>query len=220
MILVVHSPYTYPEKQFFVPIDQTFIEGNSPWQDNYLSPTDSQNWHPVLKYQERQIENICETGPYTAKTTTNSIEAHCYYRFYFKWGGCTTNIQNITDPGDLPHYTVPNNFIQGPQIQDPSEDPKNEIWDFDIRRHFITDSAATRIKTDYKPAKIAFTGSTLSAEPTTNETLQALNQTPTQEEEETTPEQQLQLLRDHRHQLRQQLRQLLKQTPSLKYSVL
>ena len=146
MILVVHSPYTYPEKQFFVPIDQTFIEGNSPWQDNYLSPTDSQNWHPVLKYQERQIENICETGPYTAKTTTNSIEAHCYYRFYFKWGGCTTNIQNITDPGDLPHYTVPNNFIQGPQIQDPSEDPKNEIWDFDIRRHFITDSAATRIK--------------------------------------------------------------------------
>nr|UGV38343.1 MAG: ORF1 [TTV-like mini virus] len=220
MILVVHSPYTYPEKQFFVPIDQTFIDGNSPWQEHYLSPSDSQNWHPVLKYQERQIENICETGPYTAKTSTYSIEAHCYYRFYFKWGGCTTDIQNITDPGDLPHYPVPNNFIQGPQIQDPSEDPKNEIWDFDIRRHFITDSAATRIKTDYKPAKITFTGSTLSAEPTTNETLQALNQTPTQEEEEKTPEQQLQLLRDHRHQLRHQLRQLLKQTPSLKYSVL
>nr|UGV34359.1 MAG: ORF1 [TTV-like mini virus] len=220
LILVVHTPYTYPVKDFFIPIDEKFLEGNSPWQEHYLSPTDSQNWHPVLKYQETSIETICETGPFTAKTSTQSIEAHCYYCFYFKWGGCTTDIQNITDPGDLPHYPVPNNFIQGPEIQDPQQDPRNELWDFDMRRHIITDAAAKRIQTDFKPTKITFTGSTMSAEATTQQTLQTFNQTPTSKEKEETSEQQLQLLRDHQHHLRQQLRQLLRQTPSLKYSVL
>ncbi len=158
------------------------------------------------------------SGPGVCKAPEqNSIQAILKYRFYFKWGGCTTDIQNITDPGDQPHFPVPNNFLQGPEIQDPSEDPKNEVWDFDMRRQILTKSASERIKQDFSTSKIIITGSKLSAEPKSKET-SPWSETPTPEEEEKTPEQQLQLLRDHQHQLRQQLRHLLKKTPAFKYS--
>ncbi len=219
-ILVIHSPYTYPQKEYFVPIDQTFVEGQSPWQTEMLYPADSQMWHPCLKYQERQIENICETGPFVAKTTSRSIEANMYYRFYLKWGGCTTDLQNIVDPGDLPHFPVPNNWLQTPEIQDPESDPKNEIWSFDTRRQMLTESAAKRIKQDFTSPKIAFTDSKMSTEPSSSTQIQTFNKKKTQKEEEEDPQQQLQLLRDHQHHLRKQLRQLLNQTPSLKYSAL
>nr|UGV38744.1 MAG: ORF1 [TTV-like mini virus] len=215
-ILVIKTDMTYPQKETLVLLDQTFIDGNSPWQQQHLTPTDSQSWHPKLKFQEREIATICETGPFTAKTDTTSIEAHCEYRFYLKWGGCTTDIQNITDPGEQPHFPVPNNFLQGPEIQDPASDPKNELWDFDYRRQIITKKAADRIKKDFSHEKITVTGSKLSAD--TKRPLSSPEETPTPEETETTPEQQLQLLRNQQQQLRKQLRKLLKTTPNFKYS--
>ncbi len=163
-----------------------------------------------------QIETICETGPFTAKTYNSSIEAHCEYRFYLKWGGCTTDVQHITDPGEQEHFPVPNNQLQGPEIEDPQQDPKNQVWSFDIRRHMLTKAAAKRITKDYSSPTIPFTGSTMSAE--AKQSPPSPQETETPEETETSPEQQLQLLRDHQRQLRKQLRKLLKTTPHFKYS--
>nr|UGV36907.1 MAG: ORF1 [TTV-like mini virus] len=215
-ILVIETDTTWPKKEKLVLIDNTFIQGTSPWQTQTLYPVDSQMWHPVVKFQEAQIETICETGPFTAKTYNNSIEAHCEYRFYLKWGGCTTDVQHITDPGEQEHFPVPNYQLQGPEIQDPEQDPKNEIWNFDIRRHMLTARAAKRIKTDFSTPKITLTGSALSAD--IKQAPSSPQETPTPEEEETTPQQQLQLLRDHQRKLRKQLRKLLKTTPHFKYS--
>lgn len=220
--MVIKTPYIWPEYDIIVPINETFIDGYSNWQDQTHDQLliDKEDWHVKLKFQDRQIENICETGPGTAKTTTQSIEAHMLYSFYFKWGGCPNELENITDPGKQIHYPVPNLELQGPEIEDPETDPKTQIWPWDVRRHMLTKKGAKRIK-ETKELKVpSFTGSKLSATTTTHETLQKIStwREETQEEEKETS-QQLQLLnlQHNNNKLRQRLTKLLSQTASLKY---
>nr|UGV36923.1 MAG: ORF1 [TTV-like mini virus] len=221
-ILVISTKYTWPQYKTIVPIDITFTHGESPWQNetHVRFPSDSQEWHPKVKFQERQIENICETGPGTAKTSATSIEAHIKYCFYFKWGGCPNELENITDPGQQPHFPVPNNELQGPEIQDPNTDYTTELWPWDIRREMLTKRAAERIKKDSKTETSFTTGSKLGA---TTATTTTTNKIPTQiqetqEETETqTQQQQLLNLRRTNNQLRLQLTQIISQTANLKY---
>nr|UGV37841.1 MAG: ORF1 [TTV-like mini virus] len=224
--LVIKTDQTYPVYDKLVLIDDTFINGYSPWQDQTHTQfvIDEEEWHPKVKYQERQIENICETGPGTAKTSTQSIEAHCGYCFYFKWGGCPNELENITNPGAQTHYPVPNQELQGPEIQDPKWDPTKDIWPWDVRRQMLTKKGTKRI-TDYKEIEMpSFTGSKLSTTATSQTTLQKVptqDLSSTEEEEETTSEQihqqQLDHLKRKQHKLRLQLKQIISQTVNLKY---
>nr|UGV37003.1 MAG: ORF1 [TTV-like mini virus] len=222
-ILVAKTPYIWPEYNIIVPLNQTFINGYSNWQDETHEQfiSDKEDWHPKLKFQDRQIENICQTGPGTAKTSATSIEAHCLYSFYFKWGGCPNELENITDPGKQTHYPVPNTELQTPEIEDPITDPKRQIWPWDVRRHMLTKKGAKRIK-ETKELKVpSFTGSKLSATTTDIETIQKI---PTQissqtseEEKETSQLQQLNHLKHNNNKLRLQLTKLLSQTVNLKF---
>ncbi len=133
-----------------------------------------------LNFKKDKIENICETGPGTAKTSATSIEAHIKYCFYFKWGGCPNELENITDPGEQPHFPVPNNELQGPEIQDPNTDYTKELWPWDIRREMLTKRAAERIKKDSKTETSFTTGSKLGA---TTATTTTTNKIPTQIQE-------------------------------------
>nr|UGV36069.1 MAG: ORF1 [TTV-like mini virus] len=218
-ILCIRTTFTYPEKTYIVPLDSHFVQGISPYEKESILPQDKNNWHPKLKYQQMSIENICKTGPGVAKTTTQSIEAHMYYRFYFKWGGCPNDLEQITDPGEQKHYPVPNKELQGPEIQDPNTDPKQELYEFDFRRDIITSKAAKRIKKDSKYEKLSSTDSAMQLEPTTTRTLQKI---PTQipsstEEEEEETQIQLQQLKHKQRKLRKQLQQLIRQTPNIKF---
>nr|UGV36925.1 MAG: ORF1 [TTV-like mini virus] len=220
--LVIKTKNTYPIYPTLVPLDWTFTHGYSPWQDqtHVRFPTDSINWHPQVKFQERQIENICQTGPGTVKTSTQSIEAHIRYCFYFKWGGCPNEIEKITDPADQPHFPVPNNVLQGPEIQDPTWDSRNDIWPWDMRRGILTTKATDRIK-KAKDIKIpSLTGSKMGAQTTIQTTIIPPSQLQTQtseETQETSEQQQLQHLRTTNNNLRQRLTQILLQTANLKY---
>nr|UGV38262.1 MAG: ORF1 [TTV-like mini virus] len=220
--LVIQTKNTFPIYDTLVPINKTFTDGYSPWQSQtkYRTPTDAQEWHPKVKFQERQIENICETGPGTVKTATQSIEAHMEYCFYFKWGGCPNDLENITDPADQPHFPVPNNELEGPEIQDPNYNYTTDIWPWDIRRQIITKRAAQRIK-DSKETEISyFTGSKMGATTAieTTQTIPTQISTQTSEEEETTPnQQQLIQLKRTNNNLRQQLTNILSQTVNLRY---
>ncbi len=167
-----------------------------------------------------QIEKICETGPATCKTSKFSIEAHIGYCFYFKWGGCPNDLEHIKDPGEQEKYPTPNYELQGPEIQDPNAEYKYELWPFDIRRQMLTKKAKDRISQDQPITPITFTGSKLSATPQRKTTkIQALLQTPTQEEEDQTQEQQQQLqqLKHQQHKLKQQLYRLIQHTPNIKF---
>ncbi len=60
-IMVIKTPYIWPEYDIIVPLNYTFTEGWSNWQDESHKQflIDTEEWHPKLKFQDRQIENIC-----------------------------------------------------------------------------------------------------------------------------------------------------------------
>lgn len=217
--IAVFKTTCIPEKlPGYVPIDYEFTEGKSPYETEiqYPLPSDSQHWYPRFKYQMRSIDDICKSGPGTIKTSTNSIEAHCSYSFYFKWGGCPKQLENIEDPCNQPKYPIPSNQLQTVEIQDPISSPTKELYQFDFRRHLITASAAERIKKDSKPTTSLFTDATKwSANPHQSETEEE-DETPTQETEtETLQQLLLQQQRDQRR-LQRNILKLLKTTPQLK----
>lgn len=208
-----------PEKlPGYVPLDIEFINGKSPYEEeiDYPLPADSQHWYPRFKYQMRSIDDICKSGPGTVKTSTNSIEAHCSYSFYFKWGGCPKQLENIEDPCNQPKFPIPNKKLQTAEIQDPDTSPQKELYEFDFRRHIITTSAAERIKKDSKPSTSIFTDATKwSATPHQSETEEE-DEAPTQETETQTLQQLLlQQQRDQRR-LQRNILKLMKTTPQLK----
>nr|UGV35180.1 MAG: ORF1 [TTV-like mini virus] len=217
--IAVFKTTCIPEKlPGYVPIDYEFTEGKSPYETDiqYPLPSDSQHWYPRFKYQMRSIDDICKSGPGTIKTSTNSIEAHCSYSFYFKWGGCPKQLENIEDPCNQPKYPIPSNQLQTVEIQDPISSPTKELYQFDFRRHIITASAAERIKKDSKPTTSLFTDATKwSANAHQSETEEE-DETPTQETEtETLKQLLLQQQRDQRR-LQRNILKLIKTTPQLK----
>nr|UGV39128.1 MAG: ORF1 [TTV-like mini virus] len=208
-----------PEKlPGYVPLDMEFINGHSPYEQEiqYPLPSDSQHWYPRFKYQMRSIDDICKSGPGTVKTSTTSIEAHCSYSFYFKWGGCPKQLENIEDPCNQPKFPIPNKKLQTAEIQDPDTSPQKELYEFDFRRHIITASAAERIKKDSKPSTSIFTDATKwSATPHQSETEEE-DEAPTQETQtETLQQLLLQQQRDQRR-LQRNILKLMKTTPQLK----
>lgn len=222
-IMVIQTPYIWPEYDIIVPLNYTFTEGWSNWQDESHKQfvADAEDWHPKLKFQDRQIENICATGPGVAKTSSTSIEAHLGYCFYFKWGGCPSELENITNPGEQIHYPIPNQELQTPEIEDPNIDYKTLVWPWDVRRHTLTKKGAQRI-TEQKTFTIpSITGSKLSATTSTlqtNEISPAQIQTsPQKETQETSQLQQLNNLRHTNNKLRLKLAHLLSHSANLKY---
>lgn len=203
----------------YIPIDITYTEGHSPYQDQY-NPIDYNTWQPCLRTQMLSIEDICVSGPLTCKTSTQSIEAHCTYDFIFKWGGCANQLENITDPEKQKHYPTPHNFFESVQIQNPEQPPESNLYPFDFRRHILTATATKRIKKDFSTTTFSQTDTKFSCPTTTTDEQtpqEEIQQTQTTEEEEAPLLQQLQLLRDHRHQLQQQLQQLISRVPRIKY---
>lgn len=218
-ILVIRTDTMSEKLQEYVIIDITYTEGHSPYQDKY-DDTDYNTWQPCLRTQLLSIEDICTSGPLTCKTSTQSIEAHCTYDFSFKWGGCTNQLENITDPEKQKHYPTPHNFFERTEIQDPTSPPETEIYPFDIRRDTITTRAAKRIKTDFSTETSFSTDTRFDAEPTTTEKIQAFqteDETQSEEEKETPLLQQLLQLRHHKKQLKRRINKLISQTPNIKY---
>nr|UGV36974.1 MAG: ORF1 [TTV-like mini virus]UGV37327.1 MAG: ORF1 [TTV-like mini virus]UGV38692.1 MAG: ORF1 [TTV-like mini virus] len=204
----------------YVTLDETFFEGYSPYrhEDSHPSilPEDTAHWLPKFKYQQVAIDNICKTGPGTVKTSKNSIEAHCFYKFYFKWGGCPNELENIADPVQQPKYPLPSKLIQGIEIQNPESSPTKELYDFDFRRQMLTKKAAKRITKDSTTTTTLFTDSTAwSADPQAEETPSEKTQ---ESEEEETAESVLLDLQLQQRQLRNRIFKLMRHTPKLQFS--
>nr|UGV34104.1 MAG: ORF1 [TTV-like mini virus] len=216
-ILILRSDIIQPKLQQYVIIDHTYIEGHSPYQEHYTA-TDYNDWNPCLNKQMESIDTICKTGPLTCKTYNTSIEAHCTYCFYFKWGGCPNQLENIKDPTSQPHYPTPHNFSLRPETADPATPPEHYLYPWDIRRLTITKKAAYRMAKDIETKLLSPTDSRFNAETETVQTQQEDHQTQTPEETETPPEQQLQLLQHHRRQLQHRLIKLISQTPTIKFT--
>lgn len=219
-ILVLKTSNIEPKLPGYVVLDESFQHGYSPYRNQHstppILPADSQNWLPKFKYQQITIDNICKTGPGTCKTSTNSIEAHCYYKFCFKWGGCPNQLENIADPVEQPKYPLPSYILQGLEVQNPESSPSKELYSFDFRRHMLTETAAKRIKTD------SFTPTTLFPD-ATHWSAAAQKEETSSDEGEVSPQKEVQEDTIHQLQLEQRLLRkrifrLMKRTPKLQYS--
>nr|UPW35046.1 ORF1 [Torque teno mini virus 12] len=213
-IAIVSDYITPTHHTYYVPLDQDFLNGQSPYQKDYIKDYDKQNWHPKLNFQIRSLNEIVNSGPATPKLPPDtSTEAHMTYSFYFKLGGCPPPMDDVCDPATRGKYPTPNNLLSTTLLQDPQAPIEYYLSKFDERRGQLTEPAAKRIKKDFqsKETLFDFTGESSTAVPLR----ETETDTETSSEEEKDPEEiQLNIQRHRRKQrkLRKRLLQLLQLT--------
>lgn len=213
--LVVKTKYIKcPEKnlEYYVFTSESFIQGFAPYGNSReeVDPIYINNWYPCWQYQKEAIENLLMCGPAVCKSK-NNIHAHMGYTFYFKWGGNPTTMDSIYDPATQPTYPLPNKISQGLEIENPAKDPTKMLYPFDIRRDFITQTAAKRLKKESTTSTSMFTDGVPNQEfslPIQQTQTEEDPQTSDSEEEEPPLQLQLQQLQLQQQQLLNRYRQL------------
>lgn len=202
-----------PQLPAYVPLSQDFIEGKSPYEPG-VNPVDFKRWYPQVQYQERAINELLRTGPGVAKLgDKNTVEAKCEYNFVFKFGGTPPPMVHVKDPTDQPTFPIPNQLFETTSLQDPTTPAELYLYNFDQRRHFITEPATKRIKKDWQTKQTVFTdGTTTPGPPAVHQTPQTSeDETSDSEKEEATLFQQLLKQRKRQHKLKQRIKTLLMQ---------
>nr|UGV36482.1 MAG: ORF1 [TTV-like mini virus] len=221
------SQFVTPKLDYYVPINESFIKGLGPYNNEEITTTNLKHWYPRILYQNEVLNDFCVCGPNAPRPLQKSWEAKCEYEFFFKWGGCPPKSQDVDDPTKKPQYPIPDKISLGPQIEDPETDPKLKLFAWDFRRDIITAKALKRIREnqDIKDIMLEITERSpkrgrmdpIAYQKEQEPTLyQALQQTPPPEEIQTQPERLLQYFRNQQHLLRQQLT-LLDQIQQNKY---
>lgn len=213
-IVVIESEFTEPKLTHFVPIDEGFLQGLGPYNipKEDLTLYTKTTWYPKIANQLVTLNNICHCGPGTAKyKDLKQIQAHCWYDFRLKWGGCPAPSVDLTNPCSQPKYTVPDYLVQRLQNQNPNTAPETEIHDFDERRETITETCLKRIR-DYTPTEqtlFTITGATDPPTSTKRQKIQKELEASPQKERETSLLKQLQQQHQQQHLLRRAILQLM-----------
>nr|UGV35301.1 MAG: ORF1 [TTV-like mini virus] len=148
-VLVLRSKYFSEPFTAYVPLDDSFINGQAPYDNDAenIIPYDLSHWFPKWKFQRKAIDNLLMTGPGVCKAeSVQSIQAFMRYKFFFKWGGNSSQLETIADPNSQPLGPDPNNEFLSNEINDPEESIENLLYKWDIRRHQLTQAATKRIK--------------------------------------------------------------------------
>ncbi len=124
---------------------------------------------------------------------------------------------HVRDPTDQPTFPIPNQFLETTSLQDPTTPAELYLYNFDQRRHFLTEPATKRIKKDWQTKQTVFTdGTTTPGPPAIHQTPQTSeDETSDSEKEEATLFQQLLKQRKRQHRLKQRIKQLLTQQQSM-----
>lgn len=207
--LVIRSQYILPPQKNYVPISYDFVHGRGPYdtEKEFMTPDDLTHWYPRFKYQRQPIDNIIKSGPAVA-TGDNcpNIQAKFKYNFFFKWGGISDPQETIFDPNSQPLTPTPNNFNLIHEITDPTADITKEIYPWDFRRDYLTETATQRITESATDDYSMFTD---GKQTSTDLPLQTETQEKeTQKTQKTTLFQQFQQLQQYNNQLQQRLRSL------------
>lgn len=218
-LAVIYSPYIEPkENKYFVPLDQDFMHGKSPYQpEKNLFANDYQNWHPKVRYQVQTINTIATCGPATTKLPPDiSCEGHLKYKFHFKVGGNPPPMSTLTDPDLQPKYITPDNLLPSTSLQNPTTPFEYLLWNFDERRGQITKKAAQRISAHPETEKtfLSITEPTYAC-PTTSKETEETSESSDEEKEETSPATELLKQRKQQKLLRHRIQQLLNRLTEL-----
>nr|UGV36194.1 MAG: ORF1 [TTV-like mini virus] len=227
-ILIVKSPYFQPNLKEFMFLDHEFIQNMPVYYDTHpqageqkVPLADELSWHPMFKYQQKSVNLICMSGPGTYKFPNNEhIEAHLHYLFRFKWGGSSSTMETIADPEKQPQFADPNNLSTGLQVQDPGTDPSTMLYNFDFRRHVLTQKATERItKREYTDETVSFpTDHWINPQPqqkTERDFWETLIQAQASEEKKENTQQLLRQLRERQQHLNNKLQRLIMESLKL-----
>nr|UGV34791.1 MAG: ORF1 [TTV-like mini virus] len=205
-MLVLNTHTTTPTQDFIVPLDDSFIHGNSPFEENF-NPLDYDRWYPSTQYQQQSINDILSCGPGTPKIIPkNSVEAKCEYIFHLKFGGCPAPMSIVENPADQPKFPVPNNMYENTSLQSPALPISEFLYNFDERKGLLTKTATKRITKDQSLEQYLFTDGTaespFSAPPGQKETPETDSE---EEKEETSLIELLNLQYNKQQRLRQRI---------------
>nr|UGV36500.1 MAG: ORF1 [TTV-like mini virus] len=215
ILTLTHIP-TAINKEFLVPLSETFMNGYSPYQNEGPPNTaDAQSWYPQLQYQNEIINNICASGPGVAKLHDNySAQALMRYKFYFKWGGSPPPMSTVRDPIQQPTFVIPGNTSTTNSLQNPETDPASLLWSFDERRQQVTPKAIERIQKDTKLETTFIAGGSHFQEPIAYQQ-ETTQETSSEEEEEASLFEQLNRQRLKQQRIKQRILATLKKLQNL-----
>lgn len=208
---ITHSP-KQPGLTYIVPVDGFFLSGRSPYAaEGEIKGYDLLNWHPKGNFQMQTISHILQTGPGTCKLPPKiSAEAHVYYKFHFKVGGCPPSMDEVCNPRTQPTYPQPGNLLSSILLQNPEYPIQYYISNFDQRREMLTSRAAKRLKEDqtFKESVFKPTGKTLM-EVKAYSPQASSSETSEEEESEETLQGQLNIHKRRQRKLQHRILQLL-----------
>ncbi len=202
--LVIKSKYIEPKLPAYIFLNESFVQGEGPYETpiTELAESEQNHWYPRYKFQMEAVENLLMSGTAVCRAeNVKQIQAHCFYKFYFKWGGNPASMEQVVDPTSQPSYPLPSGQLFQPEIIDPSTSIYNLLYDFDVRRDLITQSAKTRIEKISDIIPSLFTDGTTDA---FNPPVQGKEKTPEEyssEKEKASAQQQLQQLKQYNQQL-------------------
>lgn len=208
-IMVVKSSYILPPERHYVFLSYDFVHGRGPYdtEKEFMTTDDLTHWFPRFKYQRQAVDNLIRTGPAVATgDNVQNIQAKIKYNFFFKWGGNSSPQETIRDPNSQPITPSPNNFLFDNEIINPTTSITTEIYPWDFRRDYLTETAIKRIKESPTNEQIMFTDGRQTA---TDFPLQIQAQEKeTQKTQEKEILEQLQQLQQYNLQLQYRLRKL------------
>lgn len=211
-ILCITSDYINPDRNYYVPLDEDFLHGRSPYLPEGQRDNDILYWYPKLNFQQRTINNIISVGPATPKLPPDiSTEAHLDYTFFFKLGGCPPQMDDVCDPNTRAKWPTPSNLLSSTLLQSPETPIEYYLSSFDQRRGMLTSKAAKRIKKDYelKDTLLDLTGQTTTEVPIQTRETSSSDETSEKEEEKTKIQLQLRHQRRKQRKLHERILQLL-----------
>nr|UGV37944.1 MAG: ORF1 [TTV-like mini virus] len=210
-ILVIRSPYFNESFPAYVLLSDSFVNGQGPYEQdrNTINPYERGHWYPKWEFQKEAVEQLLLTGPAVARPQPNeSIQSHCKYQFYFKWGGNPSTMEAVIDPNIQPVIPDPTTKLLNNEIISPATSIENYIYNWDTRRDTLTQAATQRILQIPINEKYVFTDGTTTSTDIPPPQKTQMQETEPSEEEEAQLLQQLQLLQQHNQQLKQRFRQL------------
>ncbi len=148
-ILVIRSNAFDEKLPAYVLLNRSFVEGFGPYNTprDDININDYGHWYPRWHFQREAIESLLMSGPTVCRNEhAKSISAHMGYKFFLKWGGNPSEMENVYDPTQQKTYPTPNLFNLSNEIDSPETDITNFIYNWDVRRHFLTQTAEKRIK--------------------------------------------------------------------------
>lgn len=149
-ILIFQSPYVEPQigvGHYFIPVDQTFLQGQNPYGRYSLHLTEDK-WFPTVARQLEAINAIVQCGPLIPKLDNqrqSTWELDSHYTSYFKWGGAQPPDWDAADPSKQVSFDVPDKIQQALQICNPTQSAASILHTWDFRRGFVTKKALKRM---------------------------------------------------------------------------